>query len=135
MSHDLLECCDVSPSVLDNDHVVDHKSHSERNALSIVERLIPYKDLRVLISGGAAGIGAVLAAAYVEAGSMVHVCDISKKSLAQFRECSPASLATLADVADAAQIKAVFTAQVERFGGLDVLINNAGIAGATGGIG
>jgi NAD(P)-dependent dehydrogenase (short-subunit alcohol dehydrogenase family) len=102
--------------------------------LSIVERLIPYRDLRVLISGGAAGIGAVLAVAYAEAGSMVHVCDISEAALAQFRKRIPASLATRADVADAAQIKAVFTAQVERFGGLDVLINNAGIAGPTGGI-
>jgi NAD(P)-dependent dehydrogenase (short-subunit alcohol dehydrogenase family) len=102
--------------------------------LSFVERLIPYKGLRVLISGGAAGIGAVLAAAYHEAGAAVHICDISETALAQFRERMPDSLATRADASDPTQIKAVFRDQLERFGGLDVLINNVGIAGPTGGI-
>ena len=78
------------------------------NTLSFVERLIPYKGLRVLISGGAAGIGAVLAAAYHEVGAQVHVCDISETALAQFRERMPDSLATRADASDPSQIEAVF---------------------------
>lgn len=102
--------------------------------MSVVERLLPYKNLRVLISGGASGIGEVLAAAYIEAGSQVHVCDVSEPALAAFRDRFPQALATRADVGDAAQIAAVFVAQRQRFGGLDVLVNNAGIAGPTGGI-
>lgn len=102
--------------------------------MSVLNRLIPYSGLRVLISGGAAGIGEVLAAAYIEAGAKVHVCDVSESALAAFRDRFPDSVATRADVGDAAQIEAVFKVQRERFGGLDVLVNNAGIAGPTAGI-
>jgi len=102
--------------------------------MSVLQRLQPYPGLRVLISGGAAGIGEVLAAAYLEAGAQVHVCDVSEPALAAFRDKYPGSVATRADVSDAAQIAAVFEVQREHFGGLDVLVNNAGIAGPTGGI-
>ena len=102
--------------------------------MSVLNRLIPYSGLRVLISGGAAGIGEVLAAAYIEAGARVHVCDVSESSVAAFRERYPGSIATQADVADPLQIQAVFDVQRHQFGGLDVLVNNAGIAGPTGGI-
>ncbi|WP_327438149.1 SDR family oxidoreductase [Pseudomonas donghuensis] len=102
--------------------------------MSVLKRLLPYPDLRVLISGGAAGIGEVLAAAYLEAGARVHVCDVSEAALAAFRDRYPGSVATRADVGDAAQVAAVFKVQREQFGGLDVLVNNAGIAGPTAGI-
>jgi NAD(P)-dependent dehydrogenase (short-subunit alcohol dehydrogenase family) len=102
--------------------------------MSVLKRLIPYQGLRVLISGGAAGIGEVLAAAFIEAGAKVHVCDVSQAALAAFRERYPHAIATHADVGNAAQIKAVFNVQREQFDGLDVLVNNAGIAGPTAGI-
>lgn len=102
--------------------------------MSILQLLQPYPGLRVLISGGAAGIGEVLASAYIEAGAEVHVCDVSDSALAAFRDRFPQALATRADVADPRQIEAVFQRQVEHFGGLDVLVNNAGIAGPTAGI-
>ncbi|MGH8359551.1 MAG: SDR family oxidoreductase, partial [Pseudomonas sp.] len=102
--------------------------------MSVLQRLQPYPGLRVLISGGAAGIGEVLAAAYLEAGAKVHVCDVSEPALAAFRDKYPGTVATRADVSDAAQIEAVFQVQREQFGGLDVLVNNAGIAGPTGGV-
>lgn len=102
--------------------------------MSVLQRLQPYPGLRVLISGGAAGIGEVLAAAYLEAGAQVHVCDVSEPALAAFRDKYPTAVATRADVSDAAQIEAVFKVQREQFGGLDVLFNNAGIAGPTAGI-
>lgn len=102
--------------------------------MSVLERLIPYPQLRVLISGGAAGIGEIIAAAYMEAGAQVHVCDVSQEAIAAFLDRYPEATATLADVADAAQVANVFTVQRERFGGLDVLINNAGIAGPTAGV-
>lgn len=102
--------------------------------MNVMKRLTPYAGLKVLISGGAAGIGESIAAAYLEIGARVHVCDVSEQAIAQFRERYPEALATLADVSDSAQIKRVFEIQQEWVGGLDVLINNAGIAGPTGGI-
>jgi len=73
--------------------------------MSVLQRLQPYPGLRVLISGGAAGIGEVLAAAYLEAGAKVHVCDVSEPALAAFRDKYPGTVATRADVSDAAQIE------------------------------
>ena len=102
--------------------------------MNVMKRLTPYTGLRVLISGGAAGIGESIAAAYLEIGARVHVCDVSEQAIAQFRERYPEALATLANVSDSAQIKRVFEIQQEWVDGLDVLINNAGIAGPTGGI-
>lgn len=102
--------------------------------MAIVKRLIPYSGLRVLISGGASGIGKVIAGAFLETGAKVHVCDVSELAIEQFREHHPQALVTLADVSDAAQVKRVFEIQREWAEGLDVLINNAGIAGPTGGI-
>ena len=102
--------------------------------MTILDRMVPQPGLRVLISGGASGIGAVLADAYIEAGATVHVCDVSAKAVDAFNAARPGALATLADVSDANQVANVFRVQEARFGGLDVLINNAGIAGPTGGI-
>lgn len=102
--------------------------------MKMTERLTPYSGLKVLISGGAGGIGEVIAAAYLEIGATVHVCDVSEQAVSQFRENYPQALATLADVSDVAQIKRVFEIQQEWAGGLDVLVNNAGIAGPTAGI-
>jgi NAD(P)-dependent dehydrogenase (short-subunit alcohol dehydrogenase family) len=102
--------------------------------LSIAKRLVPSPGLRVLITGGAAGIGATIARAFAETGAKVHVCDVDREAIAQIGRSNPAIKATCADVVNAAQIEAVFDAQEELFGGLDVLVNNAGIAGPTGGI-
>ncbi|RWU24069.1 3-oxoacyl-[acyl-carrier-protein] reductase [Pseudomonas alkylphenolica] len=102
--------------------------------MNVVERLTPYSGLKVLISGGAAGIGEVIAAAYLETGARVHVCDVSEQAVAAFRERYPAALATQADVSNPADVKRVFDLQREWANGLDVLLNNAGIAGPTAGI-
>jgi len=102
--------------------------------MTILDRMIPQPGLRVLISGGASGIGAVIADAYIESGAKVHVCDVSEKALAEFSQSRPGTLATRADVSDAAEVAKVFALQKHEFGGLDVLVNNAGIAGPTGGI-
>jgi NAD(P)-dependent dehydrogenase (short-subunit alcohol dehydrogenase family) len=95
--------------------------------------------LRVLVTGGASGIGLVIARAFVDAGSRVHVCDSSQQAIVSLNEAEQntemnAITTTLADVSDRAAVDRVFDDVNAQLGGLDVLINNAGIAGPTGGI-
>jgi NAD(P)-dependent dehydrogenase (short-subunit alcohol dehydrogenase family) len=86
------------------------------------------KELRVLVTAGATGIGRAIAQTFLEHGARVHVCDIDERALAQLPE---AISRTRADVASVADVERLF-ADVERhLGGLDVLVNNAGIAGPT----
>ncbi len=102
--------------------------------MGLIERMTPVSGLRVLISGGASGIGEAIAAAFLETRARVHVCDVSEAALAAFKAKHPNTLGTLADVADPGAVERVFAEQSAHFGGLDVLINNAGIAGPTSGI-
>lgn len=102
--------------------------------MGLIERMTPVAGLRVMISGGASGIGEVMAAAFLEAKAKVHVCDVSEPALAEFKARHPDTLGTHADVADGRAVDRVFSEQTAKFGGLDVLINNAGIAGPTCGI-
>jgi NAD(P)-dependent dehydrogenase (short-subunit alcohol dehydrogenase family) len=102
--------------------------------MSIADLLQPPRDLRVLISAGAAGIGAGLARAFHGCGARVHVCDIDRAAIGRITAELTGVAGYVADVADREQVDRVFE-EVERAGGgLDVLINNAGIAGPTGGI-
>ncbi|CAM2171034.1 3-ketoacyl-ACP reductase [Burkholderia cepacia] len=101
--------------------------------------LKPYDGLRVLVTGGASGIGLEIADAFAECGGRVHVCDASQPAIAALADRPPraaagAISATLADVSDPAAVERVFADVSTRLGGLDVLVNNAGIAGPTGGI-
>jgi NAD(P)-dependent dehydrogenase (short-subunit alcohol dehydrogenase family) len=89
---------------------------------------------RVLVTAGATGIGRAVVDVLVEAGARVHTCDVDLTALASLRETVPAVGATLADVADETAVDRLFADIRERLGGLDVLVNNAGIAGPTAGI-
>ncbi|BAN25839.1 short-chain dehydrogenase/reductase SDR [Caballeronia insecticola] len=101
--------------------------------------LKPHAGLRVLVTGGASGIGLVIARAFIDAGARVHVCDASADAIDALSkaeantECN-AITATLADVSDKDAVDRVFADVQSELGGLDVLVNNAGIAGPTGGI-
>ena len=86
---------------------------------------------RVLVTAGAAGIGRAIAAALVEAGARVHVCDVEAAALAACHEAMPEVGTTRADVADEADVERLFAEVAASLGGLDVLVNNAGIAGPT----
>lgn len=90
--------------------------------------------LRVLVTAGAAGIGGAITAALVAAGARVHVCDVSEAVLAGCRDAMPGVGTTVADVSDEAAVDRLFAAVEERLGGLDALVNNAGIAGPTGAV-
>ena len=86
---------------------------------------------RVVITGAATGIGRTVAERFVEAGAGVHICDIDAGALAAAREEAPGISATLADVGSEEDIDRLFGEAVERLGGLDVLVNNAGPSGPT----
>jgi len=87
------------------------------------------KDKRVLITGGASGIGAATAARFLEEGSRVCVLDRDAQACAAIRQQLPQiSEAIIADVTDLMQVEAAFADSVRVMDGVDVLINNAGIS-------
>ncbi|MBX6320977.1 MAG: SDR family oxidoreductase [Rhodospirillaceae bacterium] len=90
--------------------------------------------LRVLVTAGASGIGRAIAEAMSAAGARVHVCDISEELLKGLRRSRSRLTTTLADVSSEADVDRLFADVRKTLGGLDVLVNNAGIAGPTGGI-
>ncbi|MCS4502577.1 putative ketoacyl reductase [wastewater metagenome] len=94
----------------------------------------PPSGLRVLVTAGAAGIGRVVADELIDRGARVWVCDVSDEALAEFTAAHPEARATRADVARDEDVQALVGAVREAWGGLDVLVNNAGIAGDTGGV-
>jgi meso-butanediol dehydrogenase / (S,S)-butanediol dehydrogenase / diacetyl reductase len=87
------------------------------------------QDKRVLITGGASGIGAATAARFIEEGSRVCVLDRAIKTQAEMQQQIPGlAAAVFADVSNLAQVQAAFAQTVQLLGGVDVLINNAGIS-------
>jgi NAD(P)-dependent dehydrogenase (short-subunit alcohol dehydrogenase family) len=87
------------------------------------------KNKRVLITGGASGIGAATAARFLEEGSRVCVLDRDAKACAEIRHKLPGiSEAIIADVTDLMQVEAAIADAVRAMDGLDVLVNNAGIS-------
>ena len=88
---------------------------------------------RVLVTAGAAGIGLAIAELLLANGAKLAVCDVNDSALAAFAERS-GCLAVHADVADESQVDTLFDAIRDQLAGLDALINNAGIAGPTGGV-
>lgn len=87
--------------------------------------------LRVLVTAGAGGIGRAIAETFHRAGARVHICDIAQPLLDQATQALPGVTASLCDVSDQAQVAALFDSVRTQLGGLDVLVNNAGIAGPT----
>lgn len=88
--------------------------------------------MRVLVTAGAAGIGRAIAATFVEHGARVHVCDVDRKALEACRRELPAATQSVADVSKLDDVERLFADVKRELGGLDVLVNNAGIAGPTG---
>jgi NAD(P)-dependent dehydrogenase (short-subunit alcohol dehydrogenase family) len=86
---------------------------------------------RVLVTAGAAGIGLATAMAFLREGARVHVCDIDADALARVPQELPGASASVCDVADPAAVDRLFDAATAALGGLDTLVNNAGIAGPT----
>jgi len=102
--------------------------------MAIVDLLKPTPGLRVMVTGGAAGIGLCIAKAFQEVGARVYVCDVDPTAVEAVKAAHPSIGAGVANVADRAIVDRFVDEAVAALGGLDVLINNAGIAGPTGSI-
>ena len=86
---------------------------------------------KVLVTAGASGIGKEIAAAFLSAGDSVYTCDINQAALDAAARELPGLKTGLCDVGDRKQIEAMMADAVAQLGGIDILINNAGIAGPT----
>jgi NAD(P)-dependent dehydrogenase (short-subunit alcohol dehydrogenase family) len=87
--------------------------------------------MRVVVTAGADGIGRTIAEGFRARGARVCICDISADAIADARLHMPDMQADVVDVADSIAVSDWFAAVASRLGGLDVLVNNAGIAGPT----
>jgi NAD(P)-dependent dehydrogenase (short-subunit alcohol dehydrogenase family) len=86
---------------------------------------------RAVITAAASGIGRATLETFVAAGARVCACDIDAEGLEELRTALPDVAAVRADVSDPAAVDALFDMALAKLGGLDILINNAGIAGPT----
>ena len=86
---------------------------------------------RVLVTAGAGGIGRAIAGTFADAGARVHICDVDTAAIAEFSKLYPDVTTSVTDVSDPAAVEKLFGDVRKHLGGLDVLINNAGIAGPT----
>src|SRR6266446_6270939 len=87
--------------------------------------------LRVLVTAGAGGIGLAIARRFAAEGARVHTCDVDEMALSALAASDPGITATPCDVSDRASVQRMFAEALAKLGGLDVLVNNAGIAGPT----
>ncbi len=90
------------------------------------------KGLRVMVSAGAGGIGLAIARAFVQEGARVAVCDVDAAALSTLASSDPSLYSSHCDVSQRDQVAQWFGSSLAHLGGLDCLVNNAGIAGPTG---
>jgi meso-butanediol dehydrogenase/(S,S)-butanediol dehydrogenase/diacetyl reductase len=84
---------------------------------------------RVLITGGAGGIGRATALRFLDEGARVVILDLNEAACRRIEEeLVELSGSIVADVSDADDVSKAFDELTDRLGGLDVLINNAGIS-------
>jgi NAD(P)-dependent dehydrogenase (short-subunit alcohol dehydrogenase family) len=95
----------------------------------------PYQGIegqRVVVTAGASGIGRAIADMLIGHGARVHICDVEDGFLEDFAAAQPGAGATRADVSSEVDVDRLFDEAAAKLGGLDALINNAGISGPTG---
>jgi NAD(P)-dependent dehydrogenase (short-subunit alcohol dehydrogenase family) len=86
---------------------------------------------RVLVTAGAAGIGRAIVQAFAAAGAKVHVCDLDAAALAELRAQIPGVSTSVCDIGDRIGVERMVAEAAAALGGIDVLVNNAGISGPT----
>ncbi|TQC48296.1 SDR family oxidoreductase [Rhodococcus sp. WS4] len=91
---------------------------------------LDFSGRRVLVTAGAAGIGLAIATSFKSLGADVFVTDIDPVAVDNAKAAG--FIAAVSNVSDEDQVRTLMTSVVDNFGGLDVLVNNAGVAGPTG---
>jgi len=86
---------------------------------------------RVLVTAGAGGIGLAIATAFHAAGARVFICDIDDAALGRAAAALPGLLVRRCNIGDRADAIAMVAEATLKMGGIDVLVNNAGIGGPT----
>jgi len=107
---------------------------SHRAPESAEEFLAGLKGQRVLVTAGAGGIGLAIADTLARLGARIVICDVAEAALDAAGKSVRLEAAVRADVSDAGDVERLFEVVAGTLGGLDALINNAGIAGPTGGV-
>jgi len=84
---------------------------------------------RVIVTAGGSGIGRAIAEHFLASGASVHICDINQEALDETLTCNPGMRGSIANVGQPKDVDRLFEQATDWMGGLDVLVNNAGIGG------
>ena len=87
------------------------------------------KNLKIVITAGASGIGSKIAQILSQADAKVVICDKDQEVLDQFSKNNPEVITLKADVSNEEEVTSFFNEIKDHFGEINSLINNAGIAG------
>jgi NAD(P)-dependent dehydrogenase (short-subunit alcohol dehydrogenase family) len=87
--------------------------------------------LGILVTGGAGGAGRVIAESFADAGAHVLACDIDDAAVKALQLARPDITAYTGDVGNQSTVDAMFAVAEARFGMVNVLVNNVGVAGPT----
>lgn len=104
------------------------------NAQTPHMKLPGLEGLRVAVTAGGSGIGLAIARELKAQGACLAICDVDAAALDSAKAELGAEVASIADVSDPFQVEDFFANIKATMGGLDALVNNAGIAGPTGGV-
>ena len=86
---------------------------------------------KIIVSAGGSGIGLAILQGFLAEGAKVATCDISPELVSQLRQNYPGVYCKEVDVGDAQAVQKFTQSAIGQLGGLDCLVNNAGIAGPT----
>ncbi|MSO69869.1 MAG: SDR family oxidoreductase [Alphaproteobacteria bacterium] len=84
---------------------------------------------RVVVTAGGSGIGRATAECFLAAGARVYICDNQQGMLDAALRANPKLLGSLADVGKPGDVERMMKDALKKLGGIDVLVNNAGIGG------
>lgn len=104
------------------------------NRWSMMLRDPSLQSKRVLVTAAGSGIGFTVAQGFLEAGADVYISDIDEVALRKALSRLPGASGCVCDVSLESQVAAMFNGVDGALGGLDVLVNNAGVAGPTSGV-
>lgn len=90
------------------------------------------KGSRVIVTAGANGIGLKIAERFLSEGAFVYICDVDESALGLAKKKHPSLMTGLCDVSKREVVSVMIEEAIQVLGGLDCLVNNAGIAGPTG---